>query len=195
MFSYGFLYEGRIMKLIVGLGNPGLTYKKTRHNIGFMFIESIEKDLKLDFKLDKKFKALICKEKINGEDVIFAKPITYMNNSGESVKEIVDFYQISTEDILVIVDDMDLPVGKMRIRRNGSSGGQKGLNSIITLLNTNEIKRIRIGIDKGEDAINHVLGKFTKIEKESIDLIMEKAIFIFKDYLELPFEKFMSKYN
>lgn len=183
------------MKLIVGLGNPGLTYKKTRHNIGFMFIESIEKDLKLDFKLDKKFKALICKEKINGEDVIFAKPITYMNNSGESVKEIVDFYQISTEDILVIVDDMDLPVGKMRIRRNGSSGGQKGLNSIITLLHTNEIKRIRIGIDKGEDAINHVLGKFTKIEKESIDLIMEKAIFIFKDYLELPFEKFMSKYN
>lgn len=183
------------MKLVVGLGNPGLTYKKTRHNIGFMFIESIEKDLKLDFKLDKKFKAMVCKEKINGEDVIFAKPITYMNNSGEAVKEIVDFYQIASEDILVIVDDMDLPVGKIRIRRNGSSGGQKGLKSIINLLHTEEIKRIRIGIDKGDDAVNHVLGKFSKIEKESIDLIMDKALFILKDFLDLSFENFMSKYN
>lgn len=183
------------MKLVVGLGNPGLTYKKTRHNIGFMFIESIEKDLKLDFKLDKKFKAMVCKEKINGEDVIFAKPITYMNNSGEAVKEIVDFYQIASEDILVIIDDMDLPVGKMRIRRNGSSGGQKGLKSIINLLHTEEIKRIRIGIGKGDDAVNHVLGKFSKIEKESIDLIMDKALYILKDYLELSFENFMSKYN
>lgn len=183
------------MKLVVGLGNPGLTYKNTRHNIGFMFIESIEKDLKLDFKIDKKFKAMICKEKIDDQDVLFVKPITYMNNSGEAVKAIVDFYQIDTEDIIIIVDDMDLPVGKVRIRRNGSSGGQKGLNSIISLLQTNEIKRIRIGIGKGEDAINHVLGKFSKIERESIDLVMDKATYILKDYLELSFENFMSKYN
>lgn len=183
------------MKLIVGLGNPGLTYKNTRHNIGFMFIESLEKDLNLDFKIEKKFKAMVSKTKIDSEDVVFVKPITYMNNSGEAVKAIVDFYQISTEDILVIIDDMDLPVGKIRIRKSGSSGGQKGLNSIINLLHTNEIKRIRIGIDKGEDAVNHVLGKFTKNERENIDFIMDKAYFMVKDFLAMTFENFMSKYN
>ena len=183
------------MKLVVGLGNPGLTYKKTRHNIGFMFIESIENDLKLNFKIDKKFKAMICKEKVENEDILFVKPITYMNNSGEAVKAIVDFYQIPSEDILVIIDDMDLPVGKVRIRKNGSSGGQKGLNSIISLLHTNEIKRIRIGIGKGEDAVNHVLGTFSKEERKEIDLIMDKAYFMLKDYLALSFENFMSKYN
>lgn len=183
------------MKLIVGLGNPGLTYKNTRHNIGFMFIESLEKDLNLDFKIEKKFKAMVSKIKIDSEDVVFVKPITYMNNSGEAVKAIVDFYQISTEDILVIIDDMDLPVGKIRIRKSGSSGGQKGLNSIINLLHTNEIKRIRIGIDKGEDAVNHVLGKFTKNERENIDFIMDKAYFMVKDFLAMTFENFMSKYN
>ena len=183
------------MKLIVGLGNPGLTYKNTRHNIGFMFIETIEKELNLCFKLEKKFKAMVAKIKMGNEDVLFVKPITYMNNSGEAVKAIVDFYQILIEDIIVIIDDMDLPVGKIRIRRSGSSGGQKGLNSIINLLHSNEIKRIRIGIDKGEDAINHVLGKFTKSERESIDLIMNKAYFIVNDFLSMSFENFMSKYN
>ena len=183
------------MKLIVGLGNPGLTYKNTRHNIGFMFIESLEKDLNLDFKIEKKFKAMVSRIKIDSEDVLFVKPITYMNNSGEAVKAIVDFYQISTEDILVIIDDMDLPVGKIRIRKSGSSGGQKGLNSIINLLHTNEIKRIRIGIDKGVDAVNHVLGKFTKNERENIDFIMDKAYFMVKDFLAMTFENFMSKYN
>lgn len=183
------------MKLIVGLGNPGLTYKKTRHNIGFMFIESIEKDLKLDFKIEKKFKAMVCKEKIDGEDILFVKPITYMNNSGEAVKAIVDFYQIALEDILVIVDDMDLPIGKVRIRKNGSSGGQKGLNSIISLLHSNEIKRIRVGIGKGDEAVNHVLGVFSKEERELIDSIIDKAYYIVKDYLALSFENFMSKYN
>lgn len=183
------------MKLIVGLGNPGLTYKKTRHNIGFMFIESLEKDLNLDMKIDKKFKAMIDRKKVDNEDLLFVKPITYMNNSGEAVKSIVDFYQINPEDIIVIVDDMDLPVGKVRIRKNGSSGGQKGLNNIISLLHTNEIKRIRIGIGKGEDAINHVLGKFSKEERIVIDSVMDKAYFMLKDYLSLSFENFMSKYN
>lgn len=183
------------MKLVVGLGNPGLTYKYTRHNIGFMFIDSIAKDLMLDFKIDKKFKAMISRKNIKNEDVIFVKPITYMNNSGEAVKLISDYFNIAPEDIIVIVDDMDLPVGKMRIRRNGSSGGQKGLKSILSLLNTQEIKRIRIGIDKGEDAINHVLGKFTKSEKESVDIIIDKASWIIEDYLSLSFENFMSKYN
>ena len=97
------------MKLIVGLGNPGLTYKKTRHNIGFMFIESLEKDLNLDMKIDKKFKAMIDRKKVDNEDLLFAKPITYMNNSGEAVKSIVDFYQINPEDIIVI------DIGKIRI--------------------------------------------------------------------------------
>ena len=183
------------MKLIVGLGNPGLTYKNTRHNIGFMFLDELKRNYNLNFTLDKKFKGYIARCNIKGNDIIFLKPVTYMNLSGESVLSVVEYYKIDIKDILVIHDDMDLPVGKVRIRPNGSCGGQKGMGNIISLLKTEEISRIRIGIDKGNDSIEHVLGKLTGQEKEIILDVISKASFMLEDYLEMTFENFMNKYN
>ena len=183
------------MKLIVGLGNPGLSYRNTRHNVGFMFIDELKRNYKLDFKLNKKFKGYIASFNLKGEELLFLKPVTYMNLSGESVLAVVNYYKINTDDIIVIHDDMDLPTGKIRIRPNGSSAGQKGMNNIIELLKTSEIKRIRIGIDKGDDAIDHVLGVFGKEEREIIDDQLAKASFMIEDYLEMTFANFMNKYN
>lgn len=183
------------MKLIVGLGNPGIEYNNTRHNIGFMFIDSICDNLNLSFKLVTKLKSQIALTKLNGEDICFCKPMTYMNLSGEAVKAVVNYYNIKEEDILIIHDDLDLPVSKIRIRERGSHGGHNGMKNIINLLNTNEIKRIRIGIDKGNNIIDYVLGKFSKEELEKINEVILKAPTIFLDYLNLSFTNLMSRYN
>ena len=183
------------MKLIVGLGNIGLKYKQTRHNVGFMFLDKLASEYKITFKLEKNFKGLLCKTKINDEDIIFLKPATYMNLSGESVYLVKEYFKINDEDILIIHDDMDLPTGKVRIRPNGSSGGQKGMNNIIENLKTSEIKRIRIGIDKGEDSIDHVLGKFNIDERKIIDEVIDLAPSMLVDFLEMTFANFMNKYN
>lgn len=187
-------------KIIVGLGNPGLKYKYTRHNIGFMFIDSASKDFNLDFHLDKKLKCMIAKQIIannQGEqiNVLFVKPVTYMNNSGECVENVLKYYDTDICDLLVIHDDLDLPVAKVRIRPHGSSGGQKGMQSIIDHLHTNEINRIRIGIDKDGDTIDYVLGKFSKQDKALIDAVLDKASLMIKDYLSMKFENFMNEYN
>jgi len=183
------------MKLIVGLGNPGNEYKKTRHNVGFMFIETLEKSLNLTFSLNKQFKCLLSEKIISGEKVIFCKPVTYMNLSGEAVSKVCKYYKIEIDDILVIHDDLDLPVGKVRIRKSGSSGGQKGMKNIIDLLGSSEIKRIRIGIGKNGDTINHVLGNFSKDDQITIDLILDKSKEMVEYYLENTFDNFMSRYN
>ena len=186
-------------KLIVGLGNPGLRYKYTRHNVGFMFIDSLVKDYNLDFHLDKKLKSMIASYIINGDSdkttVLFAKPVTYMNNSGEAVENIVKYYNIPLEDILIIHDDLDLPTSKVRIRAHGSSGGQKGMQSIIDHMKTNEIKRIRIGIDKDGDTIDYVLSKFPKEDKNKMTDVFNKSSQMVKDYLSMRFENFMNEYN
>ena len=186
-------------KVIVGLGNPGLKYKYTRHNVGFMFIDSIAKDFKLDFHIDKSLRCMIS-EKIlesNSENykVLFVKPTTYMNNSGECVENVLKYYKISADDLLIIHDDLDLPVAKIRIRPNGSSGGQKGMQNIIDHLNTTNIGRIRIGIDKNGDTIDYVLSKFPKDEKDKINLVLDKASRMINDYLSMTFENFMNEYN
>lgn len=183
------------MKLIVGLGNPGSEYQNTRHNIGFMFVDEIAKANNIEFKLNKSLKCFIGDFKYNGERIIFCKPVTYMNLSGESVIKVMKFYKIELEDILVIHDDLDLPVGKIRIRLNGSSGGQKGMNNIISLLGTQEIKRVRIGISKGRETISHVLGCFTEDEKADINIALSKADDMFKCYISTTFDKFMNRFN
>lgn len=186
-------------KVIVGLGNPGLRYKYTRHNVGFMFIDSLTKDFNLDFRLDKKLKCLKAETVMDcGNEkytILFIKPVTYMNNSGESVESVLKYYNVSVDDLLVIHDDLDLPVAKVRIRAHGSSGGQKGMQSIIDHLKTNEIKRIRIGIDKEEDTIDYVLSKFPKDEKDKIDSVLDKSSTMVKDFLSMRFENFMNEYN
>lgn len=185
------------MKLIVGLGNPGDRYKNTRHNIGFMFLDELKNDLNLEFSLNKQLKSLIAFANINGEKIIFAKPQTFMNLSGEAVISIVNYYKLEIEDIVIVYDDLDLPSGKIRIRKTGSSGGHKGMSNIIQLLKTSEIKRIRIGImnNSNIDTIDYVLGKFTIDEEAQIRLTLSKSLEIVKSFIGDSFDDFMNKFN
>ena len=137
------------MKLIVGLGNPGKEYQNTRHNIGFYFIDSIADSLNLKFK--EKFNGLYVKTILNQEEIMFLKPLSYMNLSGEVVASIVHFYKIEIDDILIISDDLDQEVGKVRLRTHGSCGGHNGLRNIENHLHTDHYKRLRIGIGKNSN--------------------------------------------
>lgn len=163
------------MKLIVGLGNPGKKYAKTRHNIGFMFVDKVVDELKGKFTLDKEKKCEIYTHNDLNDKIIFIKPQTYMNLSGEAILKVVKYYQIPLEDILVIHDDLDLPTGKIRIRTNGSGGGHNGIKSIILHLKSPEFCRIRIGIDKNDNVIDYVLGDFSKEDKKKIDIVLNEA--------------------
>ncbi len=184
------------MKLIVGLGNPGRDYEKTRHNTGFMVLDEVAKQLNVDVNT-KKFKALIGTTKVKGETVILMKPQTYMNLSGEAVGECVRFYNLPISDVLVLVDDLDLPVGKLRLREKGSSGGQNGLKNINAHLGTQEFKRIRIGIGKDPLMLtaDYVLSKFRKEEKQAFEEAKEKAANAAVEFITRPYQDVMNKYN
>lgn len=186
------------MKLIVGLGNPGFEYKNTRHNIGFMFVDFIAE--KYNVSIDKKkFDGLYTDLFINNEKVILLKPQSYMNLSGEVVKKYVDFFNIDTNDILIIHDDLDLPCGKFRLRERGSSGGHNGLKNIELNIKTDEYKRIKIGISNNKliDTKDYVLGKFTKEEEDIINDLKNIVKKIVDDFLNshIAFQDLMSKYN
>ncbi|MBN0970450.1 aminoacyl-tRNA hydrolase [Mycoplasma phocoeninasale] len=158
------------MKLIVGLGNPGKEYEKTRHNVGFMTIDKIAEKLQIQLT-EKKFNGIFFKDK----DVIIAKPLTYMNRSGEFVRLIIEYYDIALSDVLIVYDDMDLPLGQAAIKQNGSSGGHNGMKDIIEKLNTQEIKRIKIGIGRSNSVIDYVLGKFSFEDFNIISKLIDKA--------------------
>lgn len=165
------------MKIIIGLGNPTAEYQGTRHNVGFSVIYNISD--KFDIKVDtKKHKALIGKGIINGEKVILAMPMTYMNLSGESVRELVDYYKCDVDDIIVIYDDISLDVGKLRIRKKGSAGGHNGIKNIISHLGTQEFTRIKVGVGekpKHMDLADYVLGRFSESERPIIREGVDKA--------------------
>ena len=183
------------MKLIVGLGNPGLEYENTRHNIGFYYLDLYINKLNLVYK--QKFNGLYIKTKINNEDIIFLKPQTFMNLSGECVIKFVNYFKIKLEDILVIHDDLDLEIGRIKLKENGSSGGHNGIKNIILNLNTENFKRLKIGISKNKlfDTKDYVLGKFTADEKKIIESNNDKILNLFDDYLKIPFNNLMSVYN
>ena len=184
------------MKLIVGLGNIGKEYENTRHNMGFMLVDRYLEYRNITDKFKEKFNAMYVETTINNEKVIFIKPTTYMNNSGIAVRAFVDFYKLSSEDILVISDDLDLDLGKFRLRRNGSSGGHNGLKSIISHLGTDDFKRLRIGISNDkDDVINYVLSKFSKKELNEIDTMFDTLVDVLDDYFVMDFTSLMSKYN
>ena len=144
------------MKLVVGLGNIGKEYENTRHNIGFMFVDRYLKYRNINDKFKEKFNAMYIETTINNEKVMFIKPMTYMNNSGLAVNAFLNFYKVSSDDILVISDDLDLDLGKFRLRSNGSSGGHNGLKNIISNLGTDKFKRLRVGISNDkEDVTNY----------------------------------------
>ena len=184
------------MKLIVGLGNPGREYVKTRHNIGFMCIDKIANYFNVDFNMNK-FNGMYTQFNYKGEKVILLKPLKYMNLSGEVVRDYVNYFKIDINDILIICDDLDTSVGTYRLRYKGSSGGHNGLKNIELHLNSKDYKRIKIGIsnNKNMDTKDYVLGKFSKEELELINPIIDKIPNIIDDYLNLSFDNVMSKYN
>ena len=163
------------MKLIVGLGNPTKEYENTRHNIGFMAVDAIGQAYGITVNT-LKHKAMIGKGMIEGEKVILAKPVTYMNLSGEAVREISDYYKIPAEDVIVIYDDTTLDVGFMRIRKKGSAGGHNGMKSIIAHLGTEDFPRVKIGIGEkrpGQDLADYVLSRFPKEDKEALTKVLD----------------------
>jgi PTH1 family peptidyl-tRNA hydrolase len=147
------------MKLVIGLGNPGLQYERTRHNVGFRVVDALAKQL--GWKWERRGRAMLASGSMGAEKVLLVKPITYMNNSGETVGELVRWHKVPPEDVLVVYDDLDLPVGKVRLRASGSAGGHNGLDSIIRYLHTNQFPRLRVGIgrpaDQRAETISYVL--------------------------------------
>lgn len=184
------------MRLIVGLGNPGKEYENTRHNAGFKFIDKFAKSQNLDFNKEK-FNGLYTEFNYKGEKVILLKPQKYMNLSGEVVIKFKDFFKINLEDILIICDDLDTELGKLKLKYKGSSGGHNGLKNIEFHLHSNEYKRIKIGIsnNKGHDRIDYVIGKMPKDELNVLEKVTDKAPEIIMDYLNLSFDNLMNKYN
>jgi len=184
------------MKLVVGLGNPGREYEKTRHNIGFITIENYAD--KLGVLINKsKFNGLYGETLIDGEKVILLKPQSYINLSGEVIRKFVDFYKINISDILIIHDDLDLNVGTYKVKQKGSSGGHNGLKNIELHLGTQEYKRIKIGIsnNKNIDTKDYVLGKLSKEESDKLDLVETEVLKILDDYFKVSFSDLMAKYN
>ncbi len=179
------------MKLIIGLGNPGKEYEHTRHNMGYDALDLLSEVLKIDIN-QKKFQGLYGKE----DDIILFKPETFMNLSGIAVRAIMAFFKINIEDILVISDDMAIPIGKIRLRAKGSSGKHKGLQNIIDNLGSENFKRIRIGIGKPTyNTIDFVLSVPPKEEAPLIKNAQEKTVKAILEYLRNSFEQAMSKYN
>lgn len=183
------------MKLLVGLGNPGKEYSLTRHNMGFMALDAFASLEQVN--IDKEgFHGIYSKVKISGEDVILLKPLTYMNLSGQSVREIADYFKISVDDIVVVYDEMALPPGKIRLRVKGSSGGHKGMQNIIDHFKTDNIKRIRIGIGEPTfNSIDFVLGKPSSEDKKLIDEALEQTVKALKAIIEYGFSYAMQHFN
>lgn len=184
------------MYAIVGLGNPDKKYNKTRHNIGFDVIDELAYQMGVQVTT-RRHKALCGIGNIGSTKVILVKPQTYMNNSGESVREVMDFYKLNPEsDIIVIADDISLDVGKIRIRGKGSAGGHNGLKSIITHTGTQNFKRIKVGVGANEgDLVNHVLGKFGKKEREIVDEAVRNAASAAEVMILENIDTAMNKYN
>ena len=183
--------------LIVGLGNPGNEYKLTRHNVGFNVIEALEKEYNIS--VDKpRFKALIGEIKIGDKKIILMKPQTYMNSSGESVREICDWYKIPANNIVVIYDDIDIPWKRLRIRPKGSAGSHNGLKSVLNFLGSDEFNRVRVGIGKppqGFDLIDYVLGKFSKEQQKDLSLVVNNAKEAVKCIIDSDIDTAMNKFN
>ena len=184
------------MYIIAGLGNPGRKYENTRHNMGFIAVDLLAE--KYGIKVDKiKFKALVGEGRIAGQKVLLVKPQTYMNLSGESIREVMSFYKEDIENLIVIYDDIDIPTGTIRLRKKGSAGTHNGMRNIVYLLADDGFPRIRVGIgsDKKVDLINYVTSGVTKGEKELLEGALVKAADAAAAIVEKGIEKAMNEYN
>lgn len=183
--------------LIAGLGNPGLGYKHTRHNFGFMALDSLAKDLNINLKRVK-FKAMIGEGVFRANKLVLAKPLTFMNESGSSVAPLMRYFKIPIDHLIVIHDDLDLPFGKLRVRPSGSAGGQRGMASIINRLGTQDFTRIRLGIGRppGQmDPVDFVLTKFAKAEEELRLIVLKEAVEAVKSIIQEGVTVAMNKFN
>ncbi|WP_439443204.1 aminoacyl-tRNA hydrolase [Listeria aquatica] len=184
------------MKMIVGLGNPGKKYERTRHNAGFMVVDELSFRFQTPWK-STKFNGMISTPIIDGEKVMLVKPLTFMNASGECVRPLMDYYNVEIEDLVVVYDDLDLPIGKIRLRQKGSAGGHNGMRSLIAHLKTQSFDRIRVGIDRPEhgEIIHYVLGDFSKVEQPEMIAAIKKSADAIEDAVKLPFIDVMNRYN
>lgn len=185
------------MKCIVGLGNPGKKYEKTRHNIGFMVLDELADRYAIHFNKSKYNCAYHIYRK-GQEKVLFVKPQTFMNLSGEGVRPLVDYYKIDPQNTLVIYDDLDLPTGKIRLREKGGHGGHNGIRSLIDHLNTKGFKRLRIGIGRPQDrtpVINYVLQPFSKDERDDVSESIKQSVDVCELWLEKSFHQLMNTFN
>jgi PTH1 family peptidyl-tRNA hydrolase len=185
------------MKLIVGLGNPGMKYAKTRHNVGFWVIDELSRRWGIPVTKEK-WNSEVGEGVVRGEKVILMKPLTYMNLSGEAVRPALDWLKADLEDLCVIYDDLDLPPGQIRLRLKGSSGGHNGMKSIIAHLGTDQFKRIKIGIGRPQGPMpipDYVLGTFSAAELEEISDAVGRAADAVSHWLESTFLEAMNDYN
>jgi PTH1 family peptidyl-tRNA hydrolase len=191
------------LKLLVGLGNPGTEYEKTRHNVGFMVLEEIARKNNCSFRESKKLFGRTCEYGSGIEKTRLLMPNTYMNESGKSVRSAKDWFNYQNNQLIVLVDDMDLPLGKIRVRSKGSSGGHNGLKSIINHLGTDEFKRLKIGIgppsevqkERKSKTVSHVLGKFSKQEFIILNFIIQEIISCIESITSNNWEKISTRLN
>ncbi|MED5453093.1 MAG: aminoacyl-tRNA hydrolase [Verrucomicrobiota bacterium] len=184
--------------LIVGLGNPGKEYADTRHNIGFMIIERLAKYLNFGWELNKKFTAELAKGNIDGRNILLTKPQCYMNLSGKTVFPLAGYYKIHTKQIMVVMDDLDLPLGTLRMRPNGGNGGHRGIESISDCLGTSDFPRLRIGIGRPNlkhDISDFVLGKFDEKEMGKLENVLETASNQLNCWINEGLQTAMNNYN
>lgn len=185
---------------MVGLGNPGLKYKFTRHNIGFRIVDNLARNIEIEFKKVKSYYSLISRGMINNHKVILLKPQTFMNLSGRAVSKVVSYYKIPLRDLLIVYDDLNLELGQVRIRKKGSTGGHKGIESIMQYLDSEEIPRLRIGIGNSSENFNfnyvpYVLSNFNNEERDKLGEVIQLSTDAIKTVIEDGFEKAMRKYN
>ena len=184
------------MKLIVGLGNPGILYQATRHNIGFNVVKLLAKRSKEVFKKDRFAQAFSVKVKIDDSIVLLAMPLTFMNLSGQAVKALLKKYKIKIEDLLIVCDDLDLELGRMKLAASGSSAGHRGMQSIIDSLASRDFCRLRIGIGRsGMDAAEYVLKPFTRKERMEVDDLIERATDCCEYWVTRSIEETMNTFN
>ena len=184
------------MLLILGLGNPGDEYNDTRHNIGFMFLDKLKKNFNFP-EYKEKFIGFVSNKKISNNNVLLLKPKTFMNLSGNSLEQVIKFYKLSIENIIVIHDDLDLELAKIRIKQNGGHGGHNGIKNIISKIG-NDFTRIKIGIksiQKISNTKDYVLGKFNKIEQKEIDSSLDKLTNNFDFIVQKEFVKLLNNIN
>jgi PTH1 family peptidyl-tRNA hydrolase len=181
--------------VICGLGNPGRRYRLTRHNIGFIFLEYIQKQLNISFKPGKG-EYNYCKAEIDNQPVLLIQPLTYMNLSGLAVSQVLEYFKLNSDDLLIIYDDFHLPFGELRFRKKGSSGGHNGIDSIIYHMNTEVFDRLKIGIgDSFQNSVDFVLSKLNKKERDQIELIMKIAYEAMNVWLTQGIDVAMNQFN